>query len=226
MDPAHAEADSGRAEAVAQRDQRGLADARDHDAVQLDAIDELLEERLVGRRLGDRLSEVALELLARLDAKDGALAARVDRLQDRREGDLLERGVDIRSRAQARVRRLRKAGCTEGVTHRALVRQEVSRLRPDAGKPELLGDSCDDRNCSIGGNREHAVDADPARDLHHGADIAEVDDLCDIGRREAGGVGVAIDGCDAQAARAGLLDRAALVAPGADEEDGLHGRRW
>ena len=55
VDPADAEADSGRAEAVAQRDQRGLADPRDHDAVQLDAVDELLEERLVGRRLGDRL---------------------------------------------------------------------------------------------------------------------------------------------------------------------------
>ena len=121
---------------------------------------------------------------------------------------------------------MRKAGCTERVAHRALVRQEVSRLRPDAGKPELLGDGCDDRHGAIGGNREHAVDADPARDLDHGRDVAEVDDLCDVGGREAGGVGVAIDGRDAQAARAGLLDRAALVAPGADEEDGLHGRRW
>ena len=85
MDPADAEADSGRAEAVGQRDQRGLADPRDHDAVQLDAVDELLEERLVGRRLGDRLGEVALELLARLDAEYRALAAGVDRLQDCRE---------------------------------------------------------------------------------------------------------------------------------------------
>ena len=65
-----------------------------------------------------------------------------------------------------------------------------------------------------------------ARDLHHGADVAEVDDLCDIGRREAGRLGIAIDGDDAQAARACLLDRAALMAPRADEEDGLHGRRW
>ena len=162
VDPADAEADSGRAEAVAQRDQRGLADARDHDAVQLDAVDELLEERLVGRRLGDRLVEVALELIARLDAKDGALAARVDGLQDRREGDLLERGVDIRRRAEARVRRLRKSGCTERVTHRALVRQEVGRLRPDAGKAELLGDCGHDGHGAIGGDREHAVDADPA----------------------------------------------------------------
>ena len=106
------------------------------------------------------------------------------------------------------------------------MRQEVSRLRPDAGKPERFGDCCDDGYGAIGGERQHAVDADPARDLHHRVDVAEVDDLCDIGRGEARGVGVAIDRGDAQAARAGLLDRAALVAPGADEEDGLHGRRW
>ena len=101
MDPADAEADAGRAEAVGERDHGRLADARDHDAVQLDAVDELLEERLVGRRLGDRLRQVALELLAALDAEDGALAARVDGLEHRREGDRGERGVDVGLGAKA-----------------------------------------------------------------------------------------------------------------------------
>ena len=204
----------------------GSPPPRDHDAVQLDAVDELLQERLVGRRLGERLGEVALDVFSRFDAKDGALATGVDRLQNCRERDRVERGVDIRGRAQACVRRLRKAGFAECVTHRALVRQETSCLRPDAGKPELLGDRRDDGHGAIGRDREHAVDPDPPRDLDHGRDVAEVDDLCDVGRREPGSVGIAIDGRDAQAARASLLDRAALVAPGADEEDGLHGRRW
>src|SRR5262249_7056414 len=41
---------------------------------------------------------------------------------------------------------------------------------------------------------------------------------------EPGRVGVAVDGDDAEPALARLLDRATLVAPGADEEDGLHCR--
>ena len=142
--------------------ERGLAAAGDHDAVQLDAVDELLEERLVGRRLVDRLGEVALELLAALDAEDGALAARVDRLEDRRERDRVECGVDVRIRAKARVRRLWEPARTERVAHRALVRQEVRRLRSDARQAELLGDGGDDGHGAIGRHREHAVDADRA----------------------------------------------------------------
>ncbi len=123
----------------------GSPSPRDHDAVQLDAVDELLEERLVGRRLGDRLGEVALELLATLDAEDGSLSAGVDRLQDGRERDVRESGVDVGRRAEARVRRLRKSAGAERVAHRALVREEMCRLRADPGKPELLGHCGDDR---------------------------------------------------------------------------------
>ena len=65
--------------------ERRLAAARDHDPVHLDPVHERLEERLVGRRLLDRVVEVALELLAALDAEDRTLAAGVDRLQDRGE---------------------------------------------------------------------------------------------------------------------------------------------
>ena len=60
----------------------------------------------------------------------------------------------------------------------------------------------------------------------HGVDVAKSTASAHIGRGKAGRLGIAVDRYDAQAARAGLLDRAALVAPGADEEDGLHGRRW
>ncbi len=125
-----------------------------------------------------------------------------------------------------RVRRLRELGRAERVAHRALVRQEVRRLGADAGQAELLGHRGDDGHRSISGDRQHAVDADASCDLHDLGDVREVDDLGDVGRREAGRVGVSVDRGDAQAARARLLDRAPLMAPGADEEDGRHGRRW
>jgi hypothetical protein len=119
-----------------------------------------------------------------------------------------------------------KAGCAERIAHRVLVRQEMSCLRPDTGKPELLGDGRDDGHGTIGGDREHAVDSDPLRDLDNGRDVAEVDNVRDVSRREPGGLGIAIDGRDAQPARPCLLDGASLMASSADEEDGLHGRRW
>ena len=63
-----------------------------------------------------------------------------------------------------------------------------------------------------------------ARRLQHRVDVGEVDHLGDVGLREARRVGVAVDGHDAQAELFRLQDRAALVAAGADEENGLHGR--
>ena len=98
--------------------------------------------------------------------------------------------------------------------------------RADPREPELLGDGGDDGHGAVGRDREHAVDADAPRDLDHLVDVGEVDDLGDVGRREARRLGVPVDRGDAQPPGARLLDRAALMAPGADEEHGLHGRRW
>ena len=53
-------------------------------------------------------------------------------------------------------------------------------------------------------------------------DVGEVDRLADVGHLQAGRIGVAVDGDDAEAELLRPQDRAALVAPGADEEDGLH----
>ena len=102
--------------------------------------------------------------------------------------DRLERGVDIRRRAEARVRRLRQAGRTERVAHRALVRQEVRRLRPDrraarAPRRPLRRPERRDRRRSVSTPSTPM----PARDLDHGVDVAEVDDLCDVGRRRGPG---------------------------------------
>ena len=136
-----------------------------------------------------------------------------------------ECGVDVRVRAKARVRRLWEPARTERVAHRALVREEVRRPRSDARQAELLGDGGDDGDCAIGRHREHTVDADSSRDLDHLGDAREVDDLRNVGRREAGRVRVAVDRGHAQAAGARLLDRTALMAPCADEENRRHGRR-
>ena len=93
------------------------------------------------------------------------------------------------------------------------------------GRPSCLRDSGDHRHCAVGGDGEDAVDADPARDLDDRVHLHEVDDLGDVGGGEPGRVGIPVDSGDAKAARARLLDRSLLMAPCADEEDGLHGRR-
>ena len=62
----------------------------------------------------------------------------------------------------------------------------------------------------------------PAGDLGDRVDVGEVDRLGDVGDLQPERVGVAVDGDDANALLARLQDRAPLVAPGADEEDGLH----
>ena len=63
------------------------------------------------------------------------------------------------------------------------------------------------------------------RDLDDLVDGREVDDLRDVGRREARRVRVAVDRSDAQAASARLLDRTTLMAPRAHEENRRHGAR-
>jgi hypothetical protein len=61
-----------------------------------------------------------------------------------------------------------------------------------------------------------------AGDLRHRVDVREIDGLGDVGDLEPERVGIAVDGDDANALLTRLQDRATLVAPGADEEDGLH----
>ena len=69
---------------------------------------------------------------------------------------------------------------------------------------------------------EDAVDGVPSADLGDRGDVGEVDDLAHVGHLQAERVGVAVDRDDAEAELLRPQDRAALVAPGADEEDGLH----
>src|SRR5207247_7739404 len=52
-------------------------------------------------------------------------------------------------------------------------------------------------------------------------DVGEVDRLAEVGKREPGRLGVAVDRNDPHAELLHPPDRAALVPAGADEEDGL-----
>ena len=102
MDPADAEADAGWAQPVGERQHDRLAAARDHDPVHLGAVDELLEDRLPGRGRGERLVQVRLDVVERLDAEDAALTARVGRLEHGREADLLDGAMALRPACAAR----------------------------------------------------------------------------------------------------------------------------
>ena len=98
-------------------------------------------------------------------------------------------------------------------------------LGPDAGQPELRCDGRDHWYGPIGGHGEDAIDADSPSDRDDLGDVHEVDDISYVSDGKSGRVGVPVDGGHAEPARAGLLDRASLMTSGANEENGLHGRR-
>ena len=222
VDPADAEADPGRPQPVGERQRERLAAARDHDPVQLEPVVEALDDRLVGRRLGERGVHVPVELVLRLDVEDPALAAGVGGLQHRRDADGVERRPRALHVARAGEARLRHARVGERAPHRDLVRHQVRRLGADPRQPERLGDRRHDRHGAIGGDREDAVDGMAPPDLGDRGDVREVDGLADVRDLQPERVRVAVDGDDAEAELLGPQDRAALVAPGADEEDRLH----
>ena len=166
--------------------------------------------------------DVPVELVLRLDVEDPALAAGVGRLQHRRDADGVERGPGALHVTGAGEARLRHARVGERAAHRDLVRHQVGGLGADSREPERLCDRCDDRHGAVGRDGEDAVDAVAPRDLGDPCDVREVDRLAHIGHLQAGRIGVAVDGDGTEAELLRPQDRAALVAPGADEEDGLH----
>ena len=103
-----------------------------------------------------------------------------------------------------------------------LLRIRCATARADRRQAEALGHRRDDGDRAVGGDGQRAVDRVAPGDLGHRVDVGEVDRLGDVGDLKPERVGVAVDGDDADALLARLQDRAALVAPGADEEDGLH----
>ena len=125
-------------------------------------------------------------------------------------------------RSHGSERRLRHAVIRKRAAHHDLVAHPLRHARADRGQAEALGHRRDDGNGAVGGDGQRAVDRVSPGDLGHRVDVGEVDRLRDVGDLKAERVGVAVDGDDANALVARLHDRAPLVAPGADEEDGLH----
>ena len=197
--------------------------ACDDDPVHLRALDEPLEDRLAPGRLGQRGVQVRLEIAGCLDPEDAALPPGVDGLEDGRKADRLQRGAPLGEVPNRRERRLWDPLLGERPAHRDLVGQTVRDVRADRRQPEPLGHGGDDGNRAIRRDRQRAVDASPPRDVLDRLDVREVDDLGHVGEGEPRSLCVAIDRDDAQAALTRLGDRAALVAPGADEEDARHG---
>ena len=166
--------------------------------------------------------EVAVEVVLALEPEDATLPARVGRLQHGRQPDRLQRAPALCERAHGGERRLRHAVVRERASHHDLVAHPLGHARADRGQAEALGHRRDDGNGAVGGDGQRAVDRVPPGDLGHRVDVGEVDRLRDVGDLKPERVGVAVDGDDANALVARLHDRAPLVAPGADEEDGLH----
>ena len=219
MDPADAEADSRRPQPVRQGQDVGLAAAREHESVQLQPLVEALDDRLLGLRLGEGDVEVREEVVLGLDQEDPALAARVGRLQHRRQADVPQGRARLVHRPERGEARLRHACVGEPASHRDLVRHQVRHVGADRGQPEPLGDGRDHGHGPVGAHRQGAVDFVALSHFLHGLDVGEVHDLGDVGRLQPESVRVPVDADDAEAELPRPLDRAPLVTARADEED-------
>ena len=96
---------------------------------------------------------------------------------------------------------------------------------PIPGSPSVSATAATTGTARSAEHSQDAVHSVPTANLGHRRDVGEVDDGGDIRRREARGLDVPVDRDDVQSPPPCVLDRTALVAPGADEEDRLHGRR-
>ena len=169
--------------------------------------------------------QVPIEVVARLDPEQAALAAGVGRLEHGREADLRQRSVGFVQPADRREPRLRHACLGQRAAHRDLVRHPVRRVHADPGQAQPVGHRCDDGHGAVGGDRQHPVHLVCAAQCGNVVERREVDPFADVRDREPGRVLLRVDRDDAQAAGARLLDRTALMDAGADEEDGLHAAR-
>ena len=222
VDPADAEPDAVGAQPVGEQQRIRLPAARDHQPVQLEAVGEFLEDRLAGRRFRQRRVEVPLEVAERTQEEEAALASRVGRLQHGRKADRLGGCSGLAPDTDRRELRLRHPALGEAAAHRHLVRHQVRRLAADPGEAELVGDRGDDGHGPVGRDGQRPVHPLPPGDVDHGVDVDEVDHLRRVGLGQSGRLGVSVDRDDAQAELLRAEDRPPLVAPRADEENGLH----
>ena len=98
--------------------------------------------------------------------------------------------------------------------------------RSDPRQPERLRHRGHDRHCAVGRDGQDAVHAVLRRptSVTAATSVKSTTSATSAAARP-GASSVAVDRDDAQPPAARVLDRAALVAARADEEDRLHGRR-
>ena len=139
--------------------------------------------------------QVRLDVVDRVDEEDPALAARVGRLQHRREADLVGRAMPLGQRPQRREPRLRHAllGERAAASRPCASSGAPSRRRSPAARaprrsPATTGTarSADTVSTPSIGSSATAVE--------HRVDVREVDDEAAVGLREPERVGVPIDG--------------------------------
>ncbi len=226
--PADAEADSRRPQPVRERQQRRLAPARDHDPVHLDSLDERLDHRFVRRRLRRALPRgrarpplrsprgrpPAGRRSRRASSTAGSPgASRAHAAMSSCDANRSERR--LRDIGSLRGRRASRACASSGA--RCRFRFQAARVSPPRRRrPAPRGRPRRSRPRPHRCWRATSVTA---------ATSVKSTTVGDVGRSQARRLGVPVDRDDAQSLRACVLDRAALVAPGADEEDRLHGCR-
>ena len=224
VDPADAEADARRAQPVGERDAAARSPSRAITIpfISVPSANASTIASPVGR-LGERRVQVRVEVVGGLEAEDAALAARVGRLEHRREADRLERGA--RPRRGARTAAKRGCGTPASASVRRIATLCVIRCAvsvPIPGRPSASATAATTGTARSAETVSTPSTRVPARRLAHRVEVGEVDHLGGVGREQPGCLRVAVDRDDAQAELARLHDRAALVPAGADEEDGLH----
>ena len=149
VDPADAEAGAVWSQPVGEREHGDLAVPDDRDPVQLEPLGELLEDRLLGRRLGERGVEVGVEVVGRLEPEEPPLAAGVRRLEHGGKADRLGRDPGVVEPVHCSEARLRDAVIGEETTHHDLVGHRVRDVGADPGQAERVGDRGHDRDRAI-----------------------------------------------------------------------------
>ena len=177
-----------------------------------------------GARASERLVEVPLDILDRLDHEEAALATRVGRLQHCGGRHALEARIEVAAGGHEHVLRLRDPRAGEARAHRPFVGHRARDLDADARQAEGLRDGRSRKDGAVARNREHAVGAvlrARERDL---LEVAEIHVHRHVGERKGDCLRITVDRDHAVSGRARMFDRSQLRHTRAEEQQSCHGR--
>ena len=226
MNPADSETSSRRPETIGEGDEARLAATDDDDPVQLRPFDVLLDDRAFTRRVRKRVGETFDEVVTIVDDAYAALAAGVDRLENRGEPDAFEPPECLIGVCNYGELGLRDSMLSQAEAHGGLVGHAARGLDADPGQAEPLGNRGGDRDGAVARDRDDGVDGVAPADLDDPFQVVEVGRFRDVGHVETDRRRIAVDGDDAPSGFAGLAHCSELGdAP--PEEHGRHaGDPW